>query len=530
MKLKFRVFVLGLAGLLGLLAFTVAYGDENNQTNVDSEMGTDNSPGNEEDESSAGSYFENESTSDSGVTQIVADKDYNDVDTTDSGSGGSDEKGDSEVRDKGDDSTYKEEWKRECARYGIGTAKFYECKSQYVSSHEVGQYVDNENIQLSTDFLSGLEVKPEVGFEVDGAEGVLDGIRRIDVEISEAKSVDVFLRRPGTLIEYFIGTVVYVDSEHGYVSWDTQQTPNGVYEVVARVTNVFGTYESIGPVVDVDNKTEEITEGSDSDSLYWSDEVQEDITRQLKELEDSGELEIRVDAVEAEDIKLMAGVDSDNDGLTDNEELRLGTNRFHPDSDGDGYLDGLEIARGYNPLIPSPGDKVAFTQPGEEIGVVRDDLYIVESAQVEEESGREVLSIRGRARPLAFVVLYIYSEVPTVVTVRADAFGNFEYKLDKIIPDGEHRIYVALTDSNGLIVEKSKPLAFVKEAQAVVVTSDLLKGEVAITAESPVKFSTILLVTVIVVVVAIMLAVIVVFKVVTSKKEEPSLTPPESTG
>jgi hypothetical protein len=66
-------------------------------------------------------------------------------------------------------------------------------------------------------------------------------------------------------------------------------------------------------------------------------------------------------------------VDTDGDGLTDDEEARLGTNPLNPDTDGDGltdyeevmiygtnplnrdtdgdgYSDGEEVANGYNPL------------------------------------------------------------------------------------------------------------------------------------------------------------------------------------
>jgi YD repeat-containing protein len=45
-----------------------------------------------------------------------------------------------------------------------------------------------------------------------------------------------------------------------------------------------------------------------------------------------------------------AALDSDGDGLTDEEELRLGTDPFNPDTDGDGFPDGLEVALGSNPL------------------------------------------------------------------------------------------------------------------------------------------------------------------------------------
>jgi YD repeat-containing protein len=46
-------------------------------------------------------------------------------------------------------------------------------------------------------------------------------------------------------------------------------------------------------------------------------------------------------------------IDSDGDGLTDEQERRLGTDPFNPDTDGDGYPDGLEVALGSNPLDPN---------------------------------------------------------------------------------------------------------------------------------------------------------------------------------
>lgn len=54
-------------------------------------------------------------------------------------------------------------------------------------------------------------------------------------------------------------------------------------------------------------------------------------------------------------------LDSDQDGLTDQEEKMLGTDPHNPDTDGDGYLDGKEVASGYNPLKPAPGDKLDGT-------------------------------------------------------------------------------------------------------------------------------------------------------------------------
>lgn len=46
---------------------------------------------------------------------------------------------------------------------------------------------------------------------------------------------------------------------------------------------------------------------------------------------------------------IQSGTDSDNDGLTDKEEVVLGTNINAIDSDGDTYADLVEVSNGYNP-------------------------------------------------------------------------------------------------------------------------------------------------------------------------------------
>lgn len=51
-------------------------------------------------------------------------------------------------------------------------------------------------------------------------------------------------------------------------------------------------------------------------------------------------------------------LDSDQDGLSDDEEKTYGTDPNEKDTDGDGYSDGTEIKGGYDPLKPAPGDKI----------------------------------------------------------------------------------------------------------------------------------------------------------------------------
>lgn len=48
--------------------------------------------------------------------------------------------------------------------------------------------------------------------------------------------------------------------------------------------------------------------------------------------------------------QIRSSKDSDNDLLTDVEEVLYGTTPTKPDSDGDGYIDGQEILAGYNPM------------------------------------------------------------------------------------------------------------------------------------------------------------------------------------
>ncbi len=55
--------------------------------------------------------------------------------------------------------------------------------------------------------------------------------------------------------------------------------------------------------------------------------------------------------------------DSDQDGLSDDEEKAYGTDFSDRDSDDDGYSDGTEVKSGYDPLKPAPGDKMIVGNP-----------------------------------------------------------------------------------------------------------------------------------------------------------------------
>ena len=163
--------------------------------------------------------------------------------------------------------------------------------------------------------------------------------------------------------------------------------------------------------------------------------------------------------------------DTDNDGITDFDEVNLyKTNPNSPDTDSDGITDGIEIVKGYSPLDSSEEAVINFQSP-KEVNYVDEQNLFIESItpviKIKEDETKEPLiaEIKGRALPNSFVTLYIYSS-PTIVTVKADSDGNFVYTLEKELEEGEHEIYVAMTDNGGNVVARSKPFQFVKTAEA----------------------------------------------------------------
>jgi hypothetical protein len=245
---------------------------------------------------------------------------------------------------------------------------------------------------------------------------------------------------------------------------------------------------------------------------------------------------IRSDDSIVETVPAALMVDTDQDGLPNGLEERLGTDPEDNDSDDDGYLDQEEVASGYDPLgdgvfegtlapidqaiidqavlgqpivsgeevtdleelsitaIEIAGEEVAPQEtspalPAEEAApsdseeptldtdnTVRDEevsqnflrsWLIPEASAQSTEAG---IVLKGNAEPHQVVTLYIYSEVPIVATAQADSKGRWEYAIENRLKDGEHQVYVAISDVFGQIVKKSGPFSlFIKQAQAVTV-------------------------------------------------------------
>jgi hypothetical protein len=175
--------------------------------------------------------------------------------------------------------------------------------------------------------------------------------------------------------------------------------------------------------------------------------------------------------------------DRDEDGLPDDAERRFRTDPDDPDTDGDGFTDGDEVRNGYNPLgrgrlvdgiALAPVDVAIVSgapleQP-KSAGEVSDDLGVAEVAASEpdaEGAEPDAFVITGTGTPGEIVTLFVYSYLPVVMTTEVNDDGTWSYELDAALSDGEHEVYVTVTDETGKIKKKSRPLSFfVAEAEA----------------------------------------------------------------
>ncbi|MFM2374089.1 MAG: hypothetical protein RLZZ234_84, partial [Candidatus Parcubacteria bacterium] len=165
--------------------------------------------------------------------------------------------------------------------------------------------------------------------------------------------------------------------------------------------------------------------------------------------------------------------DSDRDGVADYDEVhQYYTDPFVADSDADGFSDGAEILSGYDPKSEVREAAVAFEDP-RKAGALREDILKIERLDVlafsqpatSTEPQEEKVIFSGMALPNSFVTLYIFS-TPIVVTVKTHDDGSWNYAFDKELEEGQHEIFVGMTDNAGKLIAKSTAFPFIKTANA----------------------------------------------------------------
>lgn len=175
-------------------------------------------------------------------------------------------------------------------------------------------------------------------------------------------------------------------------------------------------------------------------------------------------------------------IDSDTDGISDYDEVNIyHTDPEKVDTNGNGLDDGDELIARQDPLERTGAVSTTTSVRGEvaekdpliagntEPKLLKvDDVSVAKVATSTPDARATALTIRGTALPNSFITLYIFSE-PIVVTIKTNDLGEWTYTLDKELPDGNHQVISAITDSGGKILAKSEPLPFVKVAEAVTV-------------------------------------------------------------
>jgi len=178
--------------------------------------------------------------------------------------------------------------------------------------------------------------------------------------------------------------------------------------------------------------------------------------------------------------------DTDGDGVTDTVEALIGGDPNAPDltaEQASGLIDAditltLEERQEQKDLL----NRASFEEPITKGTLVPEKLKILKIDNFSPKIGQNQLVINGTGPVNTYLTLFIYS-TPIVVTTKTDDSGNFTYTLDSDLLDGEHEVYVTLTDDTGKVKEKSNPLSFfIRRAQAVS-EEEYLRGDLNVDAD-----------------------------------------------
>jgi len=171
-------------------------------------------------------------------------------------------------------------------------------------------------------------------------------------------------------------------------------------------------------------------------------------------------------------LPFVIAIDSDQDGLPNDLEKRLGSNPDNPDSDNDGYTDSEEVKNGFNPRgrgkLSTPLAKIdqalinnkKIEQPKTDGKTDETVVKITNIIQPDSGSNKNLI-IRGKSLPNQTVTVFIYSRIAILATVMTDDNGDWTYEFEDNLKDEEHEVYATIIDDQGRVVSKSAPKPFV---------------------------------------------------------------------
>lgn len=374
-------------------------------------------------------------------------------------------------------------------------------------------------------------VTPTFSFSNVSEGMTLRGTFEIRSSVQGASSVEYYLVPTKSNTYKYIGSGKRVSDTAWSLDFRSKEFPNGEFYLRAKVKNAYGEYGSGQRKIHIANESVAGTSTNTTTGFVVIGMTPEEKLKTLEVLaeelqipdNETGEGKAVVtpdqkkkhifDYCESNPEKCFPERDSDQDGLSDIDEVRYGSNPKSADSDLDGFIDGDEVKNGFDPLKYSSGDqgdRIVFEDP-KVAGETKEKIYAVKTVELKEtEPGKRKMQLTGKGLPNSFVTIYVYSD-PIVLTVKTDSDGNWVYELDKELEDGAHEVYVAVTDNTGKITGKSEPLAFVKTAQAVTIIPAVqaeAPTDTSPVTESRVERDVLLLIAIVIAALAVALATI----------------------
>jgi len=347
-------------------------------------------------------------------------------------------------------------------------------KTEITSADSTKSSVSSSITDEASSSSQNINVTPSFSFSGIQNQQTIQNTFEIKGSVEMADSVEFFLIPLGSNTQKYIGNAKKMSANQWKLIFDSTNFPNGSFYLVANIKNKYGNYPSKKIQINISNLKENPTSSQENPTPPKTSPDQKNFNGSTSEIWQEKYFQNKFCFKEE---YCGENSDPDKDGLINREEFRYKTNPVVPDSDNDGYLDGDEIQNGFNPLKYSPGDKsdkIVFESPKEK-GEVKKETYQVSSVKLEKNSQQEKESekviLSGKGLPNSFINIYIYSSLPTILTVKTDENGNWSYELEKQLDEGQHEIYVAITDNTGKITAKSEPLFFFKTAEAIEIVS-----------------------------------------------------------